>query len=63
MLPILFSPRTVIFLARKSDKVGRAITIERAIRKRSKEVIPKMKEIRLRVITLNGAIEKKNSIL
>ena len=37
--------------------VRRAITIERAIKKRSKELIPK-KQQRLRAITLQGEIEK-----
>ena len=38
--------------------VGRTITIQRAIKKRSKELIPKIKKRRLIVITLQGATEK-----
>ena len=38
--------------------VGRAITLEREPSKRSKELIPKRMQRGLRVITLQGAIEK-----
>ena len=38
--------------------VGRAITIEREMKQRSKEIIAKMDQRRLRAITLQGAIEK-----
>ena len=38
--------------------VGRAITIDSEIKQRSKEIIPKNKQRRLGVITLQGAIEK-----
>ena len=40
--------------------IGRAITLERAIKKRSKELIPK-NQTRLKVITLQGAIEKSKN--
>ena len=43
--------------------VGRAITIERATKKRSKELVPKMKQRRLGAITLQGAIEKSLILL
>ena len=36
----------------------RAITIERSVKKRRKELIPKMKQRRIRAITLKEAIEK-----
>ena len=38
--------------------VGRAIAIKRKIKKRSKEIIPKLKQRRLKAITLHEAIEK-----
>ena len=38
---------------------GRKITLERAIKKRSNEQIPVMKQRRLRAITFLGAIEKR----
>ena len=38
--------------------VGRAITLERAMQKRSKEVIPKIKQRILRAITVQLYIEK-----
>ena len=38
--------------------VERAITIERTIKKRSKDLIPKIKQIRSRAINVQGAIEK-----
>ena len=43
-------------------KVGRAMTLERAIKKRSKELIPKMKQKKI-AITLQGAIEKSTILL
>ena len=38
--------------------VGRAITIKRAIKKRRKLLIPRIKLRRLRAITLQGTIEE-----
>ena len=38
--------------------VGRAITIVREIKERSKEILPKIKQRRLREINLQGAIVK-----
>ena len=43
--------------------VGRAITIKCEIMERSKEIIPKMNERQLRVITSQGAIEKSPILL
>ena len=43
--------------------VGSAITLERAIKKRSKELIPSIKQRRLRAITLQGVIEKSQIVL
>ena len=43
--------------------VGKVITIERAIKKITKELIPKMKQGRLRVITLQGTIKKSNNFI
>ena len=43
--------------------VGRAINIEREIKRRSKEILTKMKQRRLRVMTLKGAIEKSLILL
>ena len=43
--------------------MGRAITIERAIKNISKELIPKIKQRRLRAITLWGAIMKGSILL
>ena len=38
--------------------VGKIITTERAIKKITKELIPKIKQVRLRAITLQWTIEK-----
>ena len=43
--------------------VGRATTIEREIKERSKEIKPKIKKRKLRVITLRYAIEKSPILL
>ena len=43
--------------------VGSAITLERAIKKRSKALIPSIKQRRLRAITLQGVIEKSQIVL
>ena len=43
--------------------VGRVITIEKEIKKRSKELIIKKKTKRLRAITLHSAIEKRKILL
>ena len=43
--------------------VGRAITLERKPSKKSKELIPKRMQKGLRVITLQGAIEKSTILL
>ena len=43
--------------------VGRAITVERVLKKRSKELIQEMKQRRLRVMSLQGAIEKSPILL
>ena len=43
--------------------VERAIPLERKIKKRSKENISKIKQSRLRPITLKGAIEKSPMLL
>ena len=40
--------------------VGRAITIEMEIKKRSKNIIPNIKQRRLRAITLQVAIDKSS---
>ena len=51
-------------IAFKSKIVGRAITLEReSHQKRSKELIPKRMQRGLRVITLQGAIEKSPILL
>ena len=39
--------------------IGRVITRERKIKKRSKEIITKIKQSWFRAITLQGAIEKR----
>ena len=44
--------------AKELPKVERVITLERAIKKRNKELITLIKQRRLRVITFQGAIEK-----
>jgi len=38
--------------------VGRAITIKKEIKERRKHILPKMKQRRLRTITLQGATSK-----
>ena len=45
---------------RNSSIVGRVITIEKEIKKRNKEIIQKMKQKRLRVITFQGVILEKS---
>ena len=53
-----------LFLALKGDSkkktCRRTITLELAIRKRSKKQIPKIKQRRLRAITKQERIEKRN---
>ena len=46
-----------------AKSIERSITLECAIKKRSKELIPKMKQRRLRGITLLGTIEKSAILL
>ena len=52
----------ILFLLPLRAIVGRAITIERE-EKRIKEIIPKIKQRRLRAITSQGAIEKSSILL
>ena len=48
---------------KKSVLLLRAITLEREIRERSKEIIPKMRQRQLRAFTIQGAIEKSPILL
>jgi len=43
--------------------IRRAITLERAIKKKSKELLPKREQIIFKAITLQGAIEKNRLLL
>ena len=53
----------IAFKSEKKRQVGRAIILPREPSKRNKELIPKRMQRGLRVITLQGAIEKSPVLL